>query len=118
MSMSSISMPESVRTPAVTSGMRLLRPLPRACRFMTIDHLACQAHVCLGALRFDVVKEDRATEARRLPQPDVAWDDAGEHPILEEFANVVDDLAGEIGSVIEHRQKDPVENQLGVDRGL
>src|SRR5258705_18258 len=36
--MSSISMPESVLTPAVTSGMRLRRPFPRACLFMTFDH--------------------------------------------------------------------------------
>src|SRR5712671_3576143 len=117
-SMSSISMPESVLTPAVTSGMRLLRPFPSACLFMTFDHLARQAHVGLGALRFDVVKEDRAAEARRLPQPDIAWDDGGEHPLLEEFANVVDHLAGEIGPVVEHREQDPVDNQLGIDRRL
>src|SRR5258705_11110514 len=105
--MSIISMPESVLTPAVTSGMRLLRPFPSACLFMSIDHLARQGHVGLGALRLDVVKEDRAAEARRLPQPDVAWDDGGEYPLLEEFANVVDHLAGEIGHVVDSLEQVP-----------
>src|SRR6267142_5801590 len=101
--MSSISMPESVLIPAVTSGMRLLRPFPSACLFMTFDHLARQAHVGLAALRLDVVKEDRAAEARRLPQPDVAWDDGGEYPLLEDLANDVDHLAVDIGHVVEPR---------------
>src|SRR5262249_11788147 len=117
-SMSSISMPESVLTAADASGMRLLRPFPSACLFIVADHLARQVHVGLGAFRLDVVEKYGAAEARRLPQTDVARNDALVDLFLEEFTDVVHDLAAEVGPVVEHRQQDSVQRQLGVDRGL
>src|SRR6267378_3380995 len=112
----------SIRSPVsglvwAGSGMRLLSPLPSACLFISPDYLAGQVQVRLRALGTDVVQHDRLAEAWRLSQPDVARHNRPIQPVLEKGLDVGDDLAGQIGPLVEHGEQDAVELEVRVERG-
>src|SRR5712692_9949201 len=99
------------------SGMRLLSPLPSACLFMATDHLAGKVQVRIGSSGTDVVEHDRLAEAGRLPQPHVPRHDRPVDLLLEEGADVGDNLAGQVGPLVEHRQQDSLHLEPGIERG-
>src|ERR1041384_1039535 len=97
--------------------MSLLSPLPSACLFIAPDDLAGEIEVRLRALGPDVVQHDRFSEAGSLPQPDIARNDGPEDSLLEEGADVSDDLPGQVGALVVHREEDSVELEPLVERG-
>src|SRR5262249_52734267 len=101
--------PSTARISRAASGpatgllrVRRLSPFPSACFFMMADHLARQVHVRLRSLRADVVEHDGTAERGGFPQPDVSGDDGAVHLFLEVLAQVVDDLARQVGPFVEH----------------
>src|SRR5580700_787584 len=92
-------------------GRRAERPLPKALRclsgalFMGQD-LLCQLNIAFGAAGADVVRQNRLTETGGFRQANTAWNDGLEDVILEELAQVLFYLPGQISSIVVHSQQD------------
>src|SRR5512138_902075 len=95
---------------------RALNPRPSAC-LCAINDLLREPDIRLGSLRFNVVKQNGAAVARRLPETDVPRNDGCKHFLAEKRLQVGHHLIGKICSLIKHGQKNALELQPGI-RGL
>src|SRR5262245_59792378 len=97
------------------SGIRELRPRPSAFRFpFMVDDFPREVEIALGTFTANVVEHDRLAEARRFSEPDVAGNDGLENLISEMGTDFLNHLAGQIGAIVIHRQKDSFDVQPGV----
>src|SRR5450759_4560663 len=67
------------------------RPNPRFCSG-TIHHFLCESAVRRGALASRVIEGDRHTVTRGFGEPHSPRNERLEHLVLEEIADLVDDL--------------------------
>ena len=84
-------------------------PLPRAlrgCSGLLMDKdLFCKLDIAFGALGAGVVGKDGFAETGGFGEADAAGDGGLEDLILEEFAEIGGDLAGEVGAVVVHGEE-------------
>src|SRR5512142_661713 len=90
---------------AVRLGRSAVRPLPSALRGFSMvllirKDLLGQFDIALGSFGAKVVYEDRLAEAGCFGEADASGDDGLEDLGTKELAEVVSDLAGEIGAVV------------------
>src|SRR5215469_7599862 len=110
---------ETGRPPGLL-GRRAESPLPRALRclsealFMGQD-LLCQLNVALCASRSNVVGEDWLPKTGGLSEPYTARNNGLENTLVEEIAQILFNLAGEVCPVIVHREQNAFDLQLGVE---
>src|SRR5689334_10637831 len=93
----------------VRPRIRASRPLPSTLRvssLLMIEDLLGEFDIALRSLGSGIVAQDGLAKARGLGQPDTAGDDCAEDLVLEELPQVIGDLPGEVGPVVEHREKD------------
>src|SRR3990167_6507323 len=113
------------------SGMRALRPLPRAGRFSMVssqlsaissrlsaygrselvafEHFVRKREVGVGAAGFRIVGHGRQAVTGRFGEAYVARDDGAIDLVLEELAHVARDLLAEVGALVVHRQQDALD---------
>src|ERR1700722_1098641 len=96
-------------------GRSALRPLPSTLRALsglcTVQNLLCQLNVTFRTLGTGVVCQNRFAKARCLSQANTPRNDSLEDLVFEEIAQVGGNLPGQIGAVIEHRQKNALDFQ-------
>src|SRR5258705_6760651 len=109
------SMKSPSRASTGTSGIRVLRPLPRALLFPFMsDEFLCEIKVGFRSLAADVVEHDRFAEARSFAELDVSGHDRFEDLFPEMFLDVLHDLAREVGSIVVHGQEDPFHHEARI----
>src|SRR5215467_13674998 len=81
-----------------------LNPLPSAFLCAMYD-LLCKSDITFSTFGFDVVEQNRAPVAWRLSKANVARNDGGEQLRSKEGLEILHDLVGEIGTIVEHRQE-------------
>src|SRR5215213_1551390 len=80
-----------------------------------LNELLGQVDVRLASPRADVVEDDRLTEGGRLPQPDVAGDDAAVDLVAEMGFDLFGHLAGEVHPLVVHGESDAFDLERGVE---
>src|SRR5215470_9606896 len=81
-----------------------LNPLPNAFLCAMYD-LLCQSDVTFSTFGFDVIEQNRAPVAWRLSEANVAGNNRGEQLRAKERLEILHDLVGQIGAIVEHRQE-------------
>ena len=69
----------------------------------------------MRSLAFDIVEQDRFSEAGRLAQFDITGNDGVVHLVTEKRNGFLDHLAREIEPAVEHREQDTFYMQVGVE---
>src|SRR6186713_3296742 len=69
---------------------------------VTVQEFFGEAQVALARPRFDVVEEDRLSEARSLGQTNAPWNRGLEHLVSEVASYVRRNLLGEIRPIVPH----------------
>src|SRR5580692_8983929 len=96
-------------------GRSALRPLPSTLRALsglfTVQNLLCQLNVTFRTRGAGVVGQNRLAKARRLSQAYAPRNDGVEYLLFEKIAQVGGNLPGQIGAVVEHRQKNALDSQ-------
>src|SRR5262244_361107 len=75
------------------------------------NKLVSERQIALAALRLDVVKKHRLSEARALRKPDVARDDGSKDQARKMLFHFLRDLMSDVCSRIEHREQDSLGRQ-------
>src|SRR5688500_17484658 len=92
-------------------------PIPRCCS-ATSGHLLGQLQVSRAARAVRSVPEHRKTEARRLPEADVARDDGVEDQRRKVLADLALDVAREPRAPVVHREDQPEDGEPRVELAL
>src|SRR6185437_15753399 len=98
------------------AGRRAASPLPSALRvlsgalFMRKDLLG-QLNIAFSAPGADVIVQNRLTKARSFSEPDATWNHGFKDLPAEEFAQIVRNLARQVGSFIVHGEQDAFDLQ-------
>lgn len=81
------------------------------------DDLEPQPDVGPSTRRARGIVNDRPAVTRRFGDGGVAGDDGGEDRLVEFGADLGLDFAGEVGRRVVHREEDPADGDIGVQRG-
>lgn len=76
------------------------------------DDFLCETDVAFGAFGADIIGDDGFAEAGGFREADAAGDDGVEDLVAEVFPEVVGDLAGEVGAVVEHGEQDAFDGEI------
>src|SRR3954451_24544521 len=106
------------------AGVRVGRsapiPLPRALRglsdFCMVQDLFRELDIAFSTAGARVIGKDGLAETGGFGEADAAGDDGFEDLVFEEVAEIVRDLAGKIGPVVEHGEEDALDFEGVVER--
>src|SRR5579862_461613 len=87
-------------------GIKADKPLPNTLRLsgclLTRQNLLCKLDITFSTARAHIVRQDRFAETGGLGETDASRDDGSEDLILKELAEILCDLAREVGAVVKH----------------
>src|SRR5437016_3178388 len=98
-------------------GSRAVNPLPKAlrgasCGLFIGEYLLGQLDITFGSLGANIIAQDGFSIAGSLGEANIPRDDGSKNLTLEEIPQILSDLPGEGGALIEHCKQDALDFQV------